>query len=94
MLISGGTGAFGSAFARYLLEYCPPKRLVIYSRSEYKQFQMQQELAPLDKQQSLRFMIGDIRDRPRLRRALRALNCSRCSCSEDASKLAATTRLR
>ncbi len=73
ILVSGGTGAFGQAFTRYLLEYCPPKRLVIYSRSEYKQFLMQQELAPLDKQQSLRFMIGDIRDRPRLRRALNGI---------------------
>ncbi len=73
MLVTGATGAFGQAFTRYLLEYCPPKRLVIYSRSEYKQFQMQQELAPLDKQQSLRFMIGDVRDLPRLRRALNGI---------------------
>ncbi len=70
IMITGGTGAFGTAFARYLLEYCPPKRLVIYSRGEYRQFLMRQELTPLDKNQSLRFMIGDIRDQDRLRRAL------------------------
>ncbi len=72
-MLTGGTGAFGTAFAHYLLEHCPPKRLIIYSRGEYRQFLMQQELTPLDKKRSLRFMIGDIRDRARLRRALNGI---------------------
>jgi len=75
ILITGGAGAFGSAFARYLLSMeRPPKRIVIYSRGEYRQFQVSQELKPLDKQESLRFMIGDVRDRWRLRRALEGID--------------------
>ncbi len=68
--ITGGTGAFGNAFAYYLLGLLePPRRLVIFSRGEYRQFLMAQELEPIDVQRSLRFFIGDVRDRDRLRRA-------------------------
>lgn len=71
VLLTGGSGAFGSAFAYYLLSMDkPPRRIVIYSRGEYRQFQMRQELSPIDKNGALRFMIGDVRDRDRLRRAL------------------------
>jgi FlaA1/EpsC-like NDP-sugar epimerase len=71
ILVTGGTGAFGNAFARHLLGLDnPPKRLVIYSRGEYRQFLRAQELQQLEEKESLRFMIGDVRDRSRLRRAL------------------------
>lgn len=71
ILVTGGSGAFGNAFIYYLLGLqAPPRRIVVYSRGEYRQFLMSQELGPLDTEQRLRFMIGDVRDRDRLRRAL------------------------
>ncbi len=68
ILITGGTGSFGKAFTRYVLKNGDPKKVIIYSRDEYKQFVMQNEFkeyAP-----KLRFFIGDVRDSERLRRAL------------------------
>lgn len=71
ILITGGSGAFGHAFAKRLLaKEVPPRRIVIFSRSEYRQFLMNKELWSLDKHGSLRFLIGDVRDRERLRRAM------------------------
>jgi len=67
ILITGGTGAFGTAFAKHLLENNLSDRIVIFSRGEYRQFLMRQELKD-DKR--LRFMIGDVRDRWRLTRAM------------------------
>jgi UDP-N-acetylglucosamine 4,6-dehydratase/5-epimerase len=73
VMITGGTGAFGVAFAKHLLSLpTPPKRIVIFSRGEFRQFEMLQELKPLDSGQ-LRFMIGDVRDRDRLRRAMQGI---------------------
>ncbi|MBQ9438382.1 MAG: UDP-N-acetylglucosamine 4,6-dehydratase (inverting) [Lachnospiraceae bacterium] len=69
ILVTGGTGSFGKAFAKYLLRFCSPKRIVIYSRDEYKQFVMQNEFKELDPENRLRFFIGDVRDVERLRRA-------------------------
>jgi UDP-N-acetylglucosamine 4,6-dehydratase (inverting) len=74
ILITGGTGSFGRAFVRSVLENCPNiKRLVVYSRDELKQFEMQQEF-PLSKYPALRFFIGDIRDQNRLTRALEGID--------------------
>lgn len=68
ILVTGGTGTFGKAFTRYVLEHYNPKKIIIYSRDEFKQFIMQNEFKPYaDK---LRFFIGDVRDRDRLTRAL------------------------
>ena len=70
ILITGGTGSFGKAFVKSVLEHCPKiKRLVVYSRDELKQFEMQQEF-PQDKYPALRFFIGDVRDPSRLARAM------------------------
>lgn len=70
ILVTGGTGSFGRAFVRTVLERYPGvRRLVIYSRDELKQFEMAQEFAPSDHPQ-LRYFIGDVRDQDRLRRAL------------------------
>ena len=75
ILITGGSGAFGTAFARHLLQMgSPPKRLCIFSRGEFRQSQMQRELAPLDKAESLRFFIGDVRERDTLRIALERID--------------------
>lgn len=71
VLITGGSGAFGRAFTRYLLSLGePPRRIVIYSRGEVRQFEMAQEFNGIDTRTALRFLIGDVRDRDRLRRAL------------------------
>lgn len=69
VLITGGTGSFGRAFVRRALEEHSPSRLVVYSRDELKQFELRQEF-PIEKYPSLRFFIGNVRDRDRLYRAL------------------------
>jgi UDP-N-acetylglucosamine 4,6-dehydratase len=65
ILITGGTGSFGRAFAKYVLANYEINRLIIFSRDELKQYQMRQDLD----HPSLRFFIGDVRDRDRLNRA-------------------------
>jgi UDP-N-acetylglucosamine 4,6-dehydratase/5-epimerase len=73
ILITGGTGSFGKSFVRMLLERYPTiKRLVIFSRDELKQFEMQQHFSG-EKYSCLRYFIGDIRDETRLRRALEGI---------------------
>ena len=73
ILITGGTGSFGKAFIAETLRRFPTiERLVIYSRDELKQWELQQHF-PENRFPQLRFFIGDVRDRDRLRRALRAL---------------------
>lgn len=70
ILITGGTGSFGKAFVRTVLERYPEvKRPVIFSRDELKQFEMSQEF-PEAKYPAVRYFIGDIRDEARIRRAL------------------------
>jgi UDP-N-acetylglucosamine 4,6-dehydratase/5-epimerase len=70
ILITGATGSFGRRFIRTLLERSRVRRVVIYSRDEFKQYEMQQELAG----QSLRFFIGDVRDQARLALAMREID--------------------
>jgi len=67
ILVTGGTGSFGHAFAKMTLEKFNPKRLVIFSRDEMKQWEMA-KLFPDDKR--VRFFIGDVRDKDRIYRAL------------------------
>ena len=67
ILITGGTGSFGKRFAKRILENYNPKKVIIYSRDEYKQYWMQQELKKHIPK--LRFFLGDVRDRERLYRA-------------------------
>jgi UDP-N-acetylglucosamine 4,6-dehydratase (inverting) len=70
ILITGGPGSFGKAFIRTVLAKNPKlKRLVVYSRDELKQFEMEQEFSPKD-YPGIRYFIGDVRDENRLRRAL------------------------
>lgn len=74
ILITGGTGSFGKAFIRTVLERHPDiRRLVIYSRDELKQFEMAQ-VFPERKYPGLRYFIGDVRDESRLRRALEGID--------------------
>lgn len=68
ILVTGGTGSIGSEVVRQLLKY-QPKQIRIYSRDESKQFFLQQELDSAEHKETLRFLIGDIRDKDRLNRA-------------------------
>ena len=71
ILITGGTGSFGHTFVPMTLEKYDPKKLVIFSRDEMKQW----EMAKLFKGDSrVRFIIGDVRDRDRLYRALNGID--------------------
>lgn len=67
ILITGGTGSFGKCFTRYVLTHYEPKKIIIYSRDEFKQWMMAEEFKEFA--EKLRFFIGDVRDGERLRRA-------------------------
>lgn len=74
LLITGGTGSFGQAFVAEVIRRFPKiRRLVVFSRDELKQFEMAQKF-PESKHKNLRFFIGDVRDRNRLRRALEGID--------------------
>ncbi|MDC0882797.1 UDP-N-acetylglucosamine 4,6-dehydratase (inverting) [Litorivicinus sp.] len=74
ILITGGTGSFGKALVRRLLEMPNgPKRIVIFSRDELKQYEMSCEEA-FANQSSLRYFIGDVRDKDRIKRALEGIH--------------------
>lgn len=70
ILVTGGTGSFGKNFIRTLLRRYKPKRVIVYSRDELKQFEMQQEF----NSPAMRFFIGDVRDAERLRQAMRQVD--------------------
>ena len=70
VLITGGTGSFGKAFVRRILETLKPQRVVIFSRDELKQYEMEQEIS----HPTLRFFIGDVRDADRLRTAMSGID--------------------
>ena len=72
ILITGGTGSFGKCFAQYVLEHYNPKKIIIYSRDEFKQYIMQGEFK--EYADRLRFFIGDVRDKERLRRAFEGVD--------------------
>lgn len=74
ILITGGSGFFANHLVRRLLSWeKPPRKIVILSRGEYRQFLMNKNLWSLDRADSLRFLIGDVRDRERLRRAMEGI---------------------
>ncbi len=72
ILITGGTGSFGNAFTTYVLEHYSPKKIIIYSRDEYKQFLMANKYK--EYQGTLRFFLGDVRDKDRMYRALNGVD--------------------
>lgn len=70
ILITGGTGSFGKKYVKTLLERFQPRRLIVYSRDELKQYEMQQAFnAPC-----MRYFIGDVRDRARLTQAMQGVD--------------------
>ena len=72
ILITGGTGSFGKCFTKYVLTHYNPKKIIIYSRDEFKQWMMQNEFA--EYKDKLRFFIGDVRDYERMKRAFEGVD--------------------
>ncbi len=72
ILITGGTGSFGNHFTDYVLQHYKPKKIIIYSRDEFKQFQMRNRLMEHDA--VMRYFIGDVRDEARLHRAFEGVD--------------------
>lgn len=72
ILITGGTGSFGKCFTKYVLNHYNPKKIIIYSRDEFKQFIMANEMK--EYADKLRFFIGDVRDKERLQRAFKGVD--------------------
>ena len=70
ILITGGTGSFGNQYLRTLLRGFRPRRLIIYSRDELKQFEMAQEF----NRDCMRYFLGDVRDRDRLTQAMKGVD--------------------
>ena len=66
ILITGGTGSFGKKFIEILLKKYTPKKVIVFSRDELKQFEMQQTY----NQPCMRYFIGDVRDEARLKQAM------------------------
>ena len=71
ILVTGGTGSFGKAFLRYVLDNEDPKRVVVFSRDELKQHEVRRQF---NDDPRLRWFIGDIRDRQRLERAMHGVD--------------------
>ncbi|HIP56395.1 MAG TPA: UDP-N-acetylglucosamine 4,6-dehydratase (inverting), partial [Arcobacter sp.] len=67
ILITGGTGSFGKKFTKILLENYSPNKIIIFSRDELKQYEMAQEYS----ERCMRYFIGDVRDAPRLKKAMK-----------------------
>ncbi|MGX8796341.1 UDP-N-acetylglucosamine 4,6-dehydratase (inverting) [Fusibacter sp. JL298sf-3] len=77
ILITGGTGSFGKRFVKAVFSAYTPRRVIVYSRDEFKQYMMKNELSKdlsADQMSRLRFFIGDVRDKDRLYRALKEVN--------------------
>lgn len=70
ILITGGTGSFGKRFVEHIVSHYQPKKVIIYSRDELKQFEMQQTHA----HPCMRYFIGDVRDKERLKSAMREVD--------------------
>ncbi|HER25704.1 MAG TPA: UDP-N-acetylglucosamine 4,6-dehydratase (inverting) [Rhodospirillales bacterium] len=78
ILITGGTGSFGRAFVETIISRFNPRRVVIFSRDELKQTEMEYDLTNgvlSSRSDCLRFFIGDVRDAERLKMAMRGVDC-------------------
>lgn len=70
ILVTGGTGSFGNKFVDFVLENYNPNKIIIYSRDEFKQFNMQNKYKNHPMFKCLRFFVGDVRDLERMKRAM------------------------
>ena len=73
ILITGGTGSFGKIFTEIVLKKYKPRRLIIFSRDELKQFEMAQIFSK-EQHNCIRYFIGDVRDKERLQRAFQGID--------------------
>jgi UDP-N-acetylglucosamine 4,6-dehydratase len=73
ILITGGSGSFGHQYVRMILENYKPKKLIVYSRDELKQYEMGQ-FFPEETHDCMRYFIGDVRDKERLTQAMRGVD--------------------
>ena len=73
ILVTGGTGSFGKAFVKVACQAFTPRKLIIYSRDELKQYEMAQDF-PAERYPFIRYFIGDVRDGPRLETAMRGVD--------------------
>lgn len=73
VFVTGGTGSFGKQFVKTILDQYNPKKVVVFSRDELKQYEMAQMFAD-EKYPNIRFLIGDVRDRDRLTMAMREMD--------------------
>jgi len=74
ILITGGTGSFGQAFIAFLLKNYNPKKIIIFSRDEFKQFSLSQKINKFKTNTKIRFFIGDVRDLQRLNLAFKGVD--------------------
>mgnify|MGYP002527764536 FL=1 len=74
ILITGGTGSFGKKCLKMIFERYNPKKVIIYSRDEFKQYNMKAEMADQVDMSRVRFFIGDVRDKERLMRAFHGVD--------------------
>ncbi len=76
IFVTGGTGSFGKKFIKTVFEKYEPKKIIVYSRDELKQFEMQntEPFLTADKKEIMRFFIGDVRDLERLKRAMEGVD--------------------
>lgn len=70
ILVTGGTGSFGKKFIRTIIQRHRPRRIVVFSRDELKQYEMQQDFP----ESCMRFFLGDVRDRERMVQAMRDID--------------------
>ena len=71
ILITGGTGSFGHYFIKEILSHSKPKKIIIFSRDEFKQYLMENSNSLIKKNENIvRFFVGDVRDKDRLNFAL------------------------
>jgi len=70
ILITGGTGSFGKKYTEIILKKYKPKKIIIYSRDEFKQYEMSQKF----NDKCMRYFIGDVRDKERLKRAMEGVD--------------------
>jgi len=73
VMITGGTGSFGKAFTRMVCDEFKPRKLIVFSRDELKQYEMAQ-VFPAERYPFMRYFIGDVRDAPRLDMAMRGVD--------------------
>lgn len=74
ILVTGGTGSFGKKFIKTVFERYTPSKVIVYSRDELKQFEMQESDIFKPYEDQIRYFIGDVRDLPRLKRAMEGVD--------------------